>query len=373
MRLIWQGMCGATMVLATGCATAQSSVTLYGVVDVFVQYLDNGGKHSFSERSGGNTGSMFGLRGREDLGDGLKAIFDVENGFNVNNGSFFVDSSALFYRQAWVGLSHDRYGSLTFGRQYQPTFWALYPSDPFRADEVLSPLAAMALAQGTDRNTIASQYQPGRVSNSMVYTSPSVGGFKFYGMYGFAASSTQPVVATTGNFLDVAATYTGYGFYAGIGYSNQHSGTEVVPGLPVPLGLLGAEHFTAALAYRIGIVNLQANYSYNRSKDPAAHSLAAILGAAHSYSIAEAGATIQVSAADTIEIAGVERNVRGVHDNAVGVELGADHSLSKRTALYARVGYLKNNGSSSTSWPGIAAVPPGSKQVLAVLGMTHRF
>ena len=373
MRLICQGICGATLVLAAGSAAAQSSVTLYGVVDVFMQYLDNGGNHSFSERSGGNTGSMFGLRGREDLGNGLKAIFDLENGFNANNGAFFADSSTLFYRQAWVGLSHDRYGSLTFGRQYQPSFWAVYPAEPFRADEVLSPLAAMVLAQGTDRNTLASQYQPGRLSNTMVYMSPSLAGFKFYGMYGFAASSTQPVVTTTGNVLDVAMTYSGYGLYAGLGYSNQHAGTEVVPGLPATLGLLGTEHYTAALAYRIGIVNLQANYSYNRPKDAAPHSLAAILNAGHSYSIAEVGATIQASAADTIEIAGVERDVRGVHDNTIGIELGADHNLSKRTALYARVGYMKNNGSATASWPGITAVPAGSKQVLAVLGMTHRF
>lgn len=373
MRLISQGICGATLALAAGSAAAQSSVTLYGVVDIFMQYLDNGGNHSYSERSGGNTGSMFGLKGREDLGDGIKAVFDVESGYNTNNGGFFVDSSTLFYRQAWVGLTHDQYGTLTFGRQYQPTFWAIYPSEPFRADEVLSPLAAFALAQGSDRNTLASQYQPGRLSNTMLYISPSLAGVKFYGMYGFAASSTQPVVTTTGNILDVAVTYSGYGFYAGLAYSNQHSGVETVPGLPAPLGLLGTEHYTAALAYRIGIVNLQANYSYNRPKDPAAHSLAALIGAGHAYSVAEIGATIQATSADAIEIAGVERDVRGAHDNSVGVELGVDHSLSKRTTLYARAGYLKNNGSATASWPGILPVAAGSKQVLAVLGMTHRF
>lgn len=377
MRLIYQGMCGVALALAAGSAVAQSSVTLYGTVDVFMQYLDNGGKHSYSERSGGNTGSMFGLKGTEDLGNGLKAIFDLENGYNVNNGGFFVDSSTLFYRQAWVGLSQNRYGQLTFGRQYQPTFWAIYPSDPFRADEVLSPLSALALA-ATDTKTLATQYQPGRLSNSMVYTSPNVGGFKFYGMYAFSATSTAPVPQTSGNTLDVALTYSGYGLYAGLAYSNQHAGTETIP-LPTTtpstgtLGLIGTEHYTGALAYRIGIVNLQANYSYSRPLDNApAHSLAELLGAVHSFSVAEVGATIQATSADTIELAAVERDVRGVHDNTIGFQIGVDHNLSKRTALYARAGYMKNNGSANTSWPGNTAAA-GSKQVLAVVGMTHRF
>ena len=126
MRFMSQGICGATLILAAGGAAAQSSVTLYGVADTFVQYLDNGGKHSFSERSGGSTGSLFGLKGTEDLGNGLKAEFDVETGFNINNGAFFADTTAMFYRQSWVGLKHDTYGSLTFGRQYQPSFWAVY-------------------------------------------------------------------------------------------------------------------------------------------------------------------------------------------------------------------------------------------------------
>src|SRR5262249_25917387 len=87
MQVSRKGLCGAALALATGSAAAQPSVTLYGVADTFVQYLDNGGTHSVSERSGGSTGSLFGLKGSEDLGGGLKANFDVETGFNINNGA----------------------------------------------------------------------------------------------------------------------------------------------------------------------------------------------------------------------------------------------------------------------------------------------
>jgi predicted porin len=387
MRFMSQAMCGTTLILAAGGAAAQSSVTLYGVADTFVQYLDNGGTHSYSVRSGGSTGSLFGLKGAEDLGDGLKAVFDIENGYNINNGSFFADSTSMFYRQSWVGLKHDTYGSLTFGRQYQPSFWAVYFTDPFRGNEVMSPLAAADLAGATDRNTLATQYVSGRTSNSIVYTSPDMRGAHFYAMYALPSTATLPVPVQSGAMLDLAANYSGYGFYAGVGYQYQHGSRETAPLVPTAptlltsFDLMATEHYTGAIAYRLGIVNLQFNYSYNRPKDPAAGALVTITPAVrlpmaslvHSYSIMELGATIQATPADVIAIAGIERDVRGEHDNTPGVEIGVDHSLSKRTSLYMRAGYLKNNGSANMSWPGVAGVASGSKQILAVLGMTHRF
>ncbi|MEM5311784.1 porin [Paraburkholderia sp. JHI869] len=371
MRFISKGICGATLAVMAGSAAAQSNVTLYGVADVFLQYLDNGGKHSYSERSGGNAGSMFGLKGSEDLGNSLKAVFNVEAGYNINNGGLFADTTALFYRQAWVGLTHDKYGSLTFGRQYQPTFWVVYPSDPFRGNEILSPLSAGVLA--VDHNTLATQYATGRTSNSILYKSPNLAGFQLYGLYGFSATVTQPVPQTSGNTLDLGLSYSAYGLYAGIAYQYQHPGTATIAGLPAALNLLGTEHFTGALGYRIGIVNLQFNYAYNRPHDAAPHSLAAVLGAGKSSSLMEFGATIQATPADTVEIAGIARNVRGAHDNTPGVQIGYDHSISKRTAFYLRAGYMRNNGTATMSWPGVSVTNYGSTQVLGVVGMTHRF
>ncbi|MFL9868921.1 porin [Paraburkholderia fungorum] len=371
MCIIKQGIGGAALLLAAQGAWAQSTLTLYGVVDSFVQYLGNGSTHSFSERSGGNSGSSLGIKGDEDLGDGFKARFVLESGYTVNNGALFVDSSTLFYRQAWVGLTHIDYGSLTFGRQYQPTFWAIYYTDPFRGDEVLSPVAAAAVA--VDRHTLATQAASGRTSNSIEYQSPVVGGLKLYTMYAFSSTTTLPVVEAVGNLFDISLTYSGYGLFAGLAYQNQHAGSENVPGLPAALNLLGTERFTGSLAYRIGIVNLQANYTYNRSNDAPSGSLAARLGAAHSYSFAEIGATIQATTADTVEIAGIERRARGVDDSAEGIEIGIDHSISKRTQIYARAGYIRNHGTSTMSWPAVSVTELGSSQSMGALGITHRF
>jgi general bacterial porin, GBP family len=387
MRLIRKSICGTGLLLAASGATAQSSVTLYGVADTFIQYLDNGGQHSYSERSGGSTGSQFGLKGSEELGGGFKAVFDVETGFNINNGTYFADTTTMFYRQSWVGLKSDAYGQLTFGRQYQPSFWAVYPTDPFRGNEVMSPLAAADLAGATDRATLATQYVAGRTSNSIVYISPDMRGAKLYAMYALASSTTQPIAVSSGNMLDLAVNYSGYGFYAALAYQFQHGGRETaplvpsVPGLLTSFDLMSTEHYTGALAYRWGIVNFQANYSYNRSGDVPAGAVVSITPAlkvplsmfVHSYSIAELGATIQATPVDVVEIAGIQRQVRGTHDNSWGIEVGADHNISKRTSFYVRAGYMKNNGAANMSWPGVTGVVAGSKQVIGVLGMTHRF
>jgi general bacterial porin, GBP family len=83
-----------------------------------------------------------------------------------------------------------------------------------------------------------------------------------------------------------------------------------------------------ALAYRLGIVNFQFNYPYTRPKDAPARSFVALLNAGHSVSIMELGMTMQATPADTVDVAGIEHNVRGAHDNMPGVELGDDHSFS---------------------------------------------
>lgn len=107
---------------ASSMAHAQSSVTLYGTVDAGLDYISNqkssaGHGATYGVESGNLSTSRWGLRGAEDLGGGLKAIFDLENGFSVVNGKG-SNGGYLFGRQAWVGLSSDQYGTVTLGRQY---------------------------------------------------------------------------------------------------------------------------------------------------------------------------------------------------------------------------------------------------------------
>jgi len=120
---------GATMgVLAFPLSSfAQSSVTLYGVIDEGFNYTSNVGGHSNEQlQSGYAQGSRWGLKGSEDLGGGLKALFQLENGFDVNSGNL-NQGGRMFGRQAYVGLSSAKLGTVTLGRQYDSVVDYLAP------------------------------------------------------------------------------------------------------------------------------------------------------------------------------------------------------------------------------------------------------
>jgi len=122
---------GLALAGMSATAWAQSSVTLYGIVDTGIEYVSHADAAGDSVvRMPGITGevpSRWGLRGKEDLGGGLSAIFALESGFNMRSGTL-NQGGRLFGRQAWVGLSSP-YGNLTFGRQYTMTYWALADAD----------------------------------------------------------------------------------------------------------------------------------------------------------------------------------------------------------------------------------------------------
>jgi predicted porin len=156
-----------------GTAYAQSSVTLYGVVNAAVLYVNNdGGKRDVSMQS--PIPNRWGVKGSEDLGGGLSAIFQLENGFSVANGSA-GQGGLLFGRQALMGLSDTQWGTLTLGRQYD-----------LIADDI-EPLTMNGIwgadfSHGSDIDNTDDAY---RVNNAIKYASPVYRGFSVGGMYAF--------------------------------------------------------------------------------------------------------------------------------------------------------------------------------------------
>ncbi|WP_321929032.1 porin [Paraburkholderia guartelaensis] len=123
-RVVIYRAIGALSAIAASSAFAQSSVTLYGLVDTAIRYQTNAapdGKDLIGMTVGPETHSRWGLRGSEDLGGGLSAIFRLENGFELSDGKLHVPNT-LFSRQAYVGLSSNQYGAVTFGNQYAPLY-----------------------------------------------------------------------------------------------------------------------------------------------------------------------------------------------------------------------------------------------------------
>ncbi|HKT92065.1 MAG TPA: porin, partial [Paraburkholderia sp.] len=145
-------------------AQAQSSVTLYGVIDEAFQFVHNAdaeGNNLYRMQGGNLQGSRWGLKGTEDLGGGLKAIFQLESGFDINSGTS-LQSGRLFGRQAFVGLTHQQYGTVTLGRQYDPVVDMV---QPLTADNYWG--STFATPGDVDNNDNSS-----RTNNAIKYLSP---------------------------------------------------------------------------------------------------------------------------------------------------------------------------------------------------------
>ncbi|MBP0590456.1 porin [Paraburkholderia sp. LEh10] len=156
---------------------AQSSVTLYGLIDAGVVYVSNLNGHSqWKMQSGTVASSRWGMRGVEDLGGGYAAIFQLENGFNVMNG-VTGNAGREFGRYAYVGLRSDKLGLVTIGRNIDNIQDFV---GGMTAEVQWSGVSAVHFGDADQLDTSF------RINNAIKYTSPIIGGFKFGGMFGLS-------------------------------------------------------------------------------------------------------------------------------------------------------------------------------------------
>jgi predicted porin len=205
---IASAIAGSALALACQQSFAQSSVTLYGVADVSVRYLTNANAQNNGQlfmTNGAITNSRFGLKGTEDLGGGLKAIFDLESGINLQNGSL-ADSGRLFNRAAYVGLD-SQYGTVTLGRQKTPLFDQLANTyDPLTVGNYLEN-AWLPVALGA-----------GLYADNAIKYNGTFGGLNIEAMYSFGTdyestgpdgfSGNIPGHLGAGNMYGFTASYT---------------------------------------------------------------------------------------------------------------------------------------------------------------------
>jgi predicted porin len=211
----------STLGLVAMGAQAQSSVTLYGIVDTGIGYQSS--STSLGKTSGGASvvkmvqgvwaGSRFGFKGSEDLGGGTRAIFQLEEGYNSTNGAEST-SGLMFSRAAYVGVANQNYGTLTAGRQYAPYYSLLSP---------YSPTAWLTGAYGAHPGDLDSMDTIYRINNALVYTSPNFSGFTFSGMYalGGVAGSTG-----AGQSWSLAANYIHGPVGLAVGFERLNNSTS---------------------------------------------------------------------------------------------------------------------------------------------------
>lgn len=200
-RLAWPCL---FLVLA-GAVHAQSSVTMYGLLSEGVVYTSNAGGHQqWRLASGVQQAPRWGITGKEDLGGGNRAIFTLENGFNLSNGTL-GQGGRLFGRQAFVGLANERLGQLTFGRQNNTMSQTLAPY-----------MAAVQFATyGSPIGDNDNVFPTFRTNNTVQYKSPEIAGFQLLSAY--ALSNMAGGFAVNRDF-NAGLIYTNGPLSAGIAY-----------------------------------------------------------------------------------------------------------------------------------------------------------
>jgi predicted porin len=307
-------------------AHAQSSVTLYGVVDAGLLYTSksfnpltgqNTG-HQFSALTGGLTPSLFGLRGSEDLGGGLKAIFDLESGFDMTNGSFTDSNGNLFGRKAYVGIASN-YGTVKAGVQESPFVTSLIALDPRNVAYFGSGVPIY----------VGGVFVTGIFnSNAISYMSPTIAGFK--------ANAMLALGGTAGNFqagrqYSVSLDYR-YGplLVTAAMYDGNAGGTAATTPIPSTVAFIGR--------------TIGATYTFGQAAVKLAYTLEKIAGSFDNR-IYSGGGRYQITPAVAAD-AGVWYTSDGNNTNnhSILAATGVTYSLSKATLLYGQFGYVDNHG-----------------------------
>ncbi|TDY23226.1 putative porin [Paraburkholderia sp. BL6665CI2N2] len=367
-------------------AAAQSSVTLYGVVDNAFTYVSNQRGHANFYMSQGNLqASKFGLLGSEDIGGGTKAIFRLESGFNSLTGA---QSSAgfLFNRQAYVGLSNDRYGTFTLGRQYTPYFQMV---------GALGPTGVLTGATGAHPGDVDALDTTLRFNNSVTYLSPNIAGLQFSAQYGLGG---VPGSVANGSNFSAAFRYDYKPFAVAAGYvklkdiaTSAALGTFAINS-PVNSGYAtarSAQLFAAAARYNLRDLMVGVNYS-NVQYAPGSGSLFAGKAVFNTYGVIS---TYRITPA-VIVGAGYSytraSKANGMSDPAHyhQISLEQTYNLSARTTLYALEAYQLARGKTLIAAGGATSITDavavvgdsqnttpssGPSQFVGMVGLRHAF
>ncbi|MEX3947994.1 porin [Paraburkholderia sp. EG287B] len=383
-----------------GVAHAQSSVTLYGIIDEgFNINTNSGGKHLYNLSSGVMQGSRFGLRGAEDLGGGLKAVFVLENGFDVNNGKL-GQGGLMFGRQAYVGLSSSQFGTVTLGRQYDSVVDYVGPL------EAGDQWGGYIAAHPQDLDNFNNAY---RTNNTVKFTSANYAGLTFGGTYSFggqagnfsanqiwslgAGYNNGPLVLGVG-YLNARTPNATGGLFNNGGTASPQTGVKGVTGTsfnPVYGGFASANTYQvigAGGAYTFGAATLGLTYSNVSFRNLGSTSTSLFeRGTNANFNNVEANIKYQFTPAllagfafDFTDGSSVTR-ANGTSESGAKYfqyALGTDYFLSKRTDVYLIGVYQHATGSDSTGGTAVASIngltPSSTNNVFtARVGIRHKF
>jgi predicted porin len=384
-----------------GVAHAQSSVTLYGVMDNAIAYSNSqttlgsttGGKHNIQMAPGTWDGSKFGMRGKEDLGDGFAAVFNLMSRFNSGNGNAQF-TNAMFGQQAYVGLTNPAYGTLTLGRQLTSYYWMISSYSP------TNWLTGFSGAHPGDLDNFDTIY---KTSNTVLYTTPTFYGVTASGSY---ALGGVPGSVNTGSSWSGGLQYKMGAFGIGAGIERFNNAT---PGGgawdPNSSASSAGEQGVSAVTYgyrtsaaqqRIAVTggyaftpNLDLSFSYSNVQYIPG------IGSAYKHTAIwnTFGTVLHFRVATVWDLAAGYSYTRASEANGISSgaryqqgSLAEYYSLSKRTGLYMLQAYQRAGGqtlgadgvsiipATATIGDGFNSSPSSSRSMVTVAaGMIHRF
>lgn len=328
-------------------AQAQTNVTMYGIVDASVNVIDLGdnSRNALIIGHGTQSTSRWGVRGSEDLGGGLKAVFQLEAGVANDTGAH---DAAFFQRTAQVGLSGG-FGTVKIGRGYTPAFrmhgtWDALSYGLF--NNLLT--ATVPIAAGGADTAVT------RFSNGIYYDSPSFGGITVNAAYASGETTDETLERSAGEGWDISVGYKGGPLHIG-GYFEQTKDAVANE----------TERFGIGGGYDFGAFRLVAGYS-EREED-----------GFDKYSAASIGGVMKLGTG-SIHAQVIRLGNDNVADaDATAFALAYVHPLSKRTNLYAHFGTTRNDDNGTfgmrTGAESFLADAPGSDVKGFGVGIRHVF
>lgn len=352
----------ATMLTAISVnAAAQSSVTLYGMMDAGVTYVNNtGGKSLLAFKDGQNGPNLWGLRGTEDLGGGLHAIFLLRDQFVVGTGSI-LSGQDLWSKSAYVGLQSHKFGTVTLGEQYDFMRDMVADSPAEYSGHLYSypggPFLKLAIPNNPSGSFDWSRLTGTPVSNSVKYMTPSMGGFRAGAMYGFGNVAGA---IGSGNSSSFALTYAHGTFGADAAYTSVKYLEAAAPQVTVRTSGVGAR-YTWGPWFMTGLMTTVRNVTVG--------------GAAASYSM---GARYHFTPAWSLGLSYMYLKGNDVLNNNHANQVSGilDYALSKRTSVYVLSAYQRTNHGTQALINGLlgpTAASSGPSQLVFRVGLHTHF
>lgn len=336
-RLAMSGI--AVSACACTAAGAQVAVTPYGVVDTAMEYQNGGAGSQVRQVSSGLYATVYGFKGGEDLGNGVRVSFQLEDGFDNTTGQATVASTA-FNRLAWVGVS-GAFGEVRIGRQKKPQYLFLNnESDPTGVKSIASPLNNF----GDDAV---------RSSNAIAYLAPTIHGFTGQAMVALREEANQPTLLS---YNAVMRYVSGQLRVLGGFEKTGTAGTA-----------LSQKVWRGVVSYGIGDVRLYGAWQKESRND-----------GSERLRIVEVSGAWQFRPAQRVSLMlGAARDETGQGNGGRQLGLLYQYKLSKRTEIYSAAGLLQNRNRAQftldgTQYSGIPGAPGGLVRGFN-LGIAHHF